>query len=213
MALNHFTSPPFHMTDFMARKGDFKDLGWDDNKRNDYVELLCITAAEHTIMGAGCGIFQKDYEAALPEDLRAKWIDPWYFCVYGMLSLVAGAESGFGKVVPRPLYFLFDNKPEFQFKALELFGVFKGAIEKNERDKDLFGDAAFGSRIRYAPLQAADLLVNVVNRRFKEMALRLPYKMEKPLDRLNRKGNIHIAFPDENMLRMYVEFLREEHPS
>src|SRR5713226_2931614 len=54
--LDNFGSPPFHMTEFMAREGDFKDLGWSDEKRNNYVELLCATAAEHTIMGAGCGV-------------------------------------------------------------------------------------------------------------------------------------------------------------
>src|SRR5216684_1547911 len=95
--LDNFGSPPFHMTEFMAREGDFKDLGWSDEKRNNYVELLCATAAEHTIMGAGCGVFQDDYERALPADLRAAWLDPYYFCIYGMLSIIEGAVRRLAK--------------------------------------------------------------------------------------------------------------------
>jgi hypothetical protein len=37
--LDNFESPPFHFTDFMSRDGDFKDLDWDDSKRNRYMEL------------------------------------------------------------------------------------------------------------------------------------------------------------------------------
>jgi len=83
--LDHFGSPPFHLTEFMARQGDFKDLGWSDDKRNEYIELLCGIAAEHTIMGVGCGIYESDYTRALPRDLRYAWRDPYYFCIYGML--------------------------------------------------------------------------------------------------------------------------------
>lgn len=45
--LDYFKSPPFHFTDFMSRKGDFskEKLNWSDKQRNDYLELLCITAA------------------------------------------------------------------------------------------------------------------------------------------------------------------------
>src|SRR5260370_30562077 len=111
-------------------------------------------------MGAGCGIFQDDYERALPADLREGWQDPYYFCIYGMLSIIRGAEARLGKTLPKPLYFLFEEKKKFAGAALRLFGDFK---DKYNQD-GLFGDAAFGSKKKYKPLQAADLLVSVVNR-------------------------------------------------
>jgi hypothetical protein len=42
------------------------------------------------------------------------------------------------------------------------------------------------------------------------MVFRLPYKMKKPLDRLNRRGDIFITFPDKEILQSYGDFLREE---
>lgn len=209
--LDNFESPPFHFTDFMARGGDYYGLDWSDQKRNDYLTVLCATAAEHTIAGFGCAIYQDDYERALPDELREAWIDPYYFCVYGMLSLVDGAgRRQFGVTLPRPLYFLFDEKKTFAGAALRLFADFKEVLVNTKSENaDLFGDAAFGSRKKYKPLQAADLLVGVVNRRFREMVFKLPYKMEKPLDRLARKRNMFVAFPNKKLLTQYVEFLRE----
>jgi Protein of unknown function (DUF3800) len=203
---NRFKSPPFHMTDFMSRKGDFKGLDWSDDKRNEYVELLCVTAAEHMIMGVGGCIFQDDYERGIPADLREKWKDPYYFCIYGTLALIADSERLFRKELPKPLYFLFDEKKKFSESALRLFFAFK----QQHNQTGIFGDAAFGSRKKYKPLQAADLLVWVVNRRFKEMVFKLPYKMRKPLDRLNRRGDVIISFPDEKKLQRYSDFLRKE---
>lgn len=210
--LDLFGSPPFHFTDFMSRGGDFANLEWSNSQRNDFIELLCVTAASHTIAGFGCGIYQDDYEKALPEDLREAWKDPYYFCIYGMLSLIEGAgRRNIGVSLPRPLYFLFEEKQAFSGAALRLFTEFKEVLEKtNSPNADLFGYASFGPKKSFKPLQAADLLVSVVNRRFKEMVFKLPSKMAKPLDRLNRKRNVFVAFPNKQLLAQYVEFLRED---
>jgi hypothetical protein len=203
--LDNFNSPPFHFTDFMSRQGDFKDLDWDDDKRNKYIELLCATAAEHTIMGCGACIFDEDYAQGIPQDLRQEWKDPYYFCLYGALSIIADAEKLFKKSLPRPLDFLFEEKPKFIGSAMELFAVFK----ERHSQQGLFGSAASGTK-ELKPLQAADLLVGVVNRRFKEMVFKLPYKMQKPLDRLNRRRDVIVSFPDKQILQRYADFLRRE---
>jgi hypothetical protein len=203
--LDTFGSPPFHFTDFMSRYGDFKGLDWSDDKRNDFITVLCATAAEHTIMGCGACIFEDDYLQGVPEHLREKWKDPYYFCIYGTLELIVSSQNLFNKILPKPLYFLFEEKRKFAQSALELFAAFKD----RQRDKGLFGSAAFGPK-DLKPLQAADLLVGVVNRRFKEMVFGLPYKMEKPLDRLNRRRDVIISFPDRAILQRFSEFLRSE---
>jgi len=53
-------------------------------------------------------------------------------------------------------------------------------------------------------------LVGIVNRRFKEMKFTLPYKMEKPLDRLYRRRDVLISFPTKEILQRHAEFLRRE---
>lgn len=208
--LCNFESPPFHFMDFMSRKGEFQGLDWSNDKRNSYMELLCATAAEHTIAGVGCAVFQDDYEHALPDDLRALWTDPYYFCIYGTLSLIEGMQRQVGIILPRPLCFLFEEKRGFAGAALRMFTEFKEILEQtNSPNAGLFGYAAFGPKRQFTPLQAADLLVGVINRRFREMVFKLPYKMQKPLDRLNRKGNLLISLPDKERLQQYVQFLRD----
>jgi hypothetical protein len=208
--LDLFKSPPFHFTDFMGRHGDFENLNWSDEKRNEYMELLCQTAAEHTITGVGCAIYDVDYKKGLPPELLRMWRDPYYFCVYGMLSLIEGMERKTRLVLPKPLYLLFEERKKFQGAALRMFTEFKEILEQTTSpNANLFAKAEFGVKKDYISLQAADLLVGVVNRRFKEMVFKLPYKMKKPLDRLNRKGHLIVAFPSEPHFRKYVQFLRD----
>jgi hypothetical protein len=204
--LRHFGSPPFHFSDFMARKGDYICLEWRNEKRNDYVAALAATAAEHTIMGCGTCIFEDDYVQGVPADLREKWKDPYYFCIWGTLALIADSETLFKKSLPKPLWVLFEEKDAFAGSALRLFSAFK----RQRNHSGLFGSAAFGAKKDFMPLQAADLLVSVVNRRFKEMVFKLDYKMQKPLDRLNRRRDVIVSFPDAAILQRFSEFLRVE---
>jgi Protein of unknown function (DUF3800) len=201
-----YGSPPFHFTDFMARRGDYICLEWCNTKRDDYIATLAATADEHTIMGCGVAIAEDDYVEGIPLDLREKWKDPYYFCIYGVLELIAYAEKRLNKVLPKPLYFLFEERKKFAESALKLFSIFKN----RPQHAGLFGYAAFGPKKEFIPLQAADLLVGVVNRRFKEMKFNLPYKMEKPLDRLFRSRDVFISFPTKEILQRYAEFLRTE---
>jgi hypothetical protein len=195
----------FHATDFLGRWGEFRN-DWVNDKRNQFMERLCAVAAEHTILGVGCGITDQDYEAALPDSLRDEWRSPYNFCVYGMLSLIRSLDANSRFSLPKPLYFLFDNRPKFEGEALRLYREYQGRYDPEEK---LFGDVAFGSRLKYKPLQIADLLVHVVNRRFKEMARAVPpeeSKMKKPLDILMRRGNVFISFPTKELMQEYQEF-------
>jgi len=88
--------------------------------------------------------------------------------------------------LPRPLHFFFEERKKFAGAALQLFREFKA----KSTNADLFGSAKFGSNVKFKPLQAADLLVGIVNRHFKEQVFDLPYRMRKPLDRLNRRKNL-----------------------
>lgn len=197
----------FHATDFLGRWGEFRN-DWDNDKRNQFMERLCAVAAEQTILGVGCGITEQDYdyEAALPKSLRDEWRSPYNFCVYGMLSLIRSLDANSRFSLPTPLYFLFDNKPKFEGEALRLYRDYQSRCDPHEK---LFGDIAFGSRLKYKPLQIADLLVHIINRRFKEMARAIPpeqSKMKKPLDILMRRGNVFISFPTKELMQEYQEF-------
>jgi len=130
------------------------------------MERLCTIASERPILGAGCAISQRDWETGLPDSLREEWKDPYYFCIYGMLSLIRSKALRDRASLPLPLFFLFDNKPKFEGAALKIYREYQRAHDPKE---DIFDGIAFGSRKKYKFLQIADLLVGVINRRFEEM--------------------------------------------
>jgi hypothetical protein len=63
------TEPVFHTTYFIARKRQFKN-DWSDEKRDEFMELLTLTASEHTIAGVACCVDEKEYERVLLMTLK-----------------------------------------------------------------------------------------------------------------------------------------------
>jgi len=117
--LDSFKVSELHLTDFLARKAEFQN-DWSNGKRNLFMERLCTIASEQPIMGAGCAISQRDWETGLSDSLRDEWKDPYYFCLYGMLSLIRSKALRDRASLPLPLFFLFDNKPKFEGAALKI---------------------------------------------------------------------------------------------
>lgn len=208
--LDTFGVSELHFTDFMAREEEFKN-DWDDPKRNRFMERLCTIASQRPICGVGAGIRQKDWEIGLEPNLRAEWKDPYYFCIYGMLSLIRTKFlRDLRAQLPLPLYFLFDNKPRFEGAALKLYREYQAEHDPKE---EIYDGIAFASRKKYKALQMADLLVGVINRRFEEMVHRIQpesSRMKKPLDLLTKK-EIAVAFPTAAMLKEFSEFA-QRHP-
>jgi hypothetical protein len=208
-ALDVFKMPEFHLTDFMAREKKFKN-DWSDSKRDSFIERLCTIASLRPVMGIGCAISQRDWETVLSETLRTEWKDPYYFCIYGMLSLIRTTVlMDRSTALPLPLFFLFDNKPKFEGAARKVYREYQ---QEHDPKEEIFDGIAFGSRKKYKSLQIADLLVGVINRRFEEMVHRVDpesSKMKKPMDLLFKK-KILIAFPDTQKLKEFADFARRQ---
>jgi len=204
--LDHFGVSELHFTDFMAREDEFKN-DWSDSQRDEFMERLCTIASQRPIMGVGCAIRQHDWVNGLESELRDEWKDPYYFCIYGVLSLIRSYAVQGKIALPLPLFFLFDNKPKFEGAALKLYREYQAA---HDPDGKIFGDLAFGSRKKYKPLQIADLLVGVINRRFAEMIHKIQpdsSKMKKPLDLLTKRP-IATTFPMAKDLKEFKDFVQ-----
>lgn len=211
--LDSFNVSEFHMTDFMARQKEFKN-DWPDSKRNSFMEQLCTIASERPIIGVGCAISQDDWEGGLSESSRNEWKDPYYFCLYGVLSVirtialtkrVSDTKTVRPIDLPAPLFFLFDNTPKFQGAAVAVYREYQQAYDSKGT---LFGGIDFGSRKKYKCLQIADLLVGVTNRRFAEMTHHVEpelSKMKRPLDLLGKKPLL-ISFPTSDLLKQFAQF-------
>ena len=202
--LDSFKVSELHLTDFLSREAEFKN-DWSNEKRNLFMERLCTIASQRPIFGVGCAITQHDWETGLAASVREEWKDPYHFCIYGLLSLIRTKVLRDRASLPLPLFFLFDNKPKFEGAALKLYRDYQ---QEYDPDEQIFGDLAFGSRKKYKPLQAADLLVGVINRRFEEMTHGIGpelSKMKKPMDLLFKK-EIAITFPTAEKLKEFADF-------
>jgi hypothetical protein len=146
----------------------------------------------------------------LSDSLRDEWQDPYYFCIYGMLSLIRLKVLRDPTTLPIPLFFLFDNKPKFEGAALKLYREYQ---QEHDPQEEIFDRIAFGSRKKHKPLQTADLLVGVINHRFEEMTRGVGpelSKMKKPMDVLFKK-EIAITFPTAELLKEFADFA-QRHP-
>jgi hypothetical protein len=191
---------------FLARQKEFKN-DWSDAKRNLFMERLCTVASQRPILGVGAAISQSDWEGGLSKSLRDEWKHPYYFCIYGMLSLIrTKVLRDRSSSLPVPLFFLFDDKPKFEGAARTLYREYQSSYDPKEQ---IFGGMDFGSRKKYKPLQIADLLVGVINKRFEEMTQAVDPELSKikQLDLLFKK-EIAISFPTAELLRQFPEFAR-----
>lgn len=198
------TEPFFHMTTFIARQKQFNN-DWSDAKRDDFMELLTTTAAEHTVTGVTCCVDEAEYKRTLPTDIRSEFREPYFFCVWGVLSALAGLETRFHIVLPdEPLWFLFDRRE----KAVELASrIFYTA--KRLRANQVFGEMGFGEMWKTPQLQAADLLTYEAVRRSLEERHNPTIPLRKSLQVLGRKKNLYFVHFDEERLKRYVELVRE----
>jgi len=203
--LNHWKVKCFHATDFLGRWGEFKN-GWSDNERTEFITRLAYIASEHTTLGIGCAIRQDEYDRAIPASVQAYFgKDAYGFCLYTILVMLLNFEESSRARLPKPLYVLFDRKPEFQGTALRIYEDLK----KSDSDPaGVIGDFGFGGKERYPQLQAADLLVYETTRGYIEQ-IRQEGWSHPVIDLLNRKHNLMIVKPTEALLQKYIEFLEE----
>jgi hypothetical protein len=198
------TEPFFHMTDFIARKEQFKN-DWSDSKRDSFIELLTGIASDHTVTGVACCIDIDEYRRVLPDDVQDKFREPYFFCVWGVLSALSGLEDRFPIVLPnKPLWFLFDRKKKATKLASEIFYTVKEL-----RANHVLGEMGFGAMWNTPQLQAADLLTYEAIRRSLEERDDPERPRRKSLQRLDRKGNLHFIHLNEDRLKRYIELVRE----
>lgn len=198
------TEPFFHMTDFIARKKQFAN-DWPDQKRDEFMELLTMTASEHTVVGVSCSVDEDEYRRVLPADAQAAFREPYFFCVWGVLSALSGMESRFQITLPnKPLWFLFDRKKKAVQLASSVFYT-----TKTLRANNVLGDMGFGEMWRTPQLQAADLLTYEAVRRALAERHDASAPLRKSLQRLGRRGNLYLIQLDEEQLNRYVELVRE----
>jgi hypothetical protein len=198
------THPFFHTTDFIAREKQFKN-DWSNTKRDEFMELLTLTASEHTVCGVSCCVIEQEYDHALPKDIKDQWREPYFFCVWAVLSALVGLERHFTITLPKPLWFLFDRKKKAVKFAGEIFHLMKSVNDP----KHVLGEMGFGEMWRTPQLQAADLLVYEMVRRTLDEHHDPKLPLRKSAEKLARKGSLVFINMNTERLERYVQFVRE----
>jgi hypothetical protein len=198
------TEPFFHTTDFITRHKQFAN-DWPDSKRDEFMELLTMTASEHTVVGVACCVDEKEYLRVLPDDVKTQFREPYFFCIWGVLSALAGLEDRSRIILPdKPLWFLFDRKKKAVRLASTIFNT-----TKTLRANQVLGEMGFGEMWNTPQLQAADLLTYEAVRRSLEERHDPTTPIRRSLQRLRRKGNLYFIHLDEERLRRYVQLVRD----
>lgn len=199
--------PYFHTTDFLARKPPFQN-DWSNDRRNEFMERITVTASEYPILGVGAALVCDEYERLFPSDIQEGWRDPRLFAFHTLLAWLHGTITAPDSVlsVPKPLHFLIERQRGFVGNAIELFLAIKQKFDAT----GLFGEIQQGDAITYPPLQAVDVLAYEATRKLVEGEYNPEAEMRKPFAVLNRKNNIMPLELREDMLNAYVEFLRED---
>lgn len=196
----------FHFSEFMARKGEFKN-DWTNEQRNEFMERLCATVSDNIIIGLASSVFRSDYEREVPQRLQEQIKHPYYFGLYTCLWQVLTMEEIVKRVkLSKPIEFLFDRKKGYEGFASAIYYAIKEQFEKLGRDTG-FGDMGFGGKEKDKPLQAADLFVGVVSRnrlRASRKGSLLETDMEKSLLTLGKSGRLLIANAGPPELKKFV---------
>lgn len=214
--LRHFKVPPdgkdghnqpfMHMTDFLARKEQFRN-DWGVEKRNDFMERVTMTISEHTVVGVSVSVIDSQFERILPSDAQGFWREPYFFCLWGVLTTLMGMEEHYeGMVLPSPFWFLFDPKP----KAQRFAGALFSAVKVLNKTPEKFGQMGFGEMWRTPEIQAADILAYESVRRRCDREQNPKSAIRKSLQTLVRKQRVLLIEMEEANLARYVEFVRRK---
>lgn len=140
-----------HMRSLIPLQGDYKDLGWDTEKRNavlaDFIKIIRETGP----VGFGVGVdanYWRQIRKQLPEDASVQ-----KFCFARILKMVI---TRLQRAAPREFVMMvFDADREF---AATRFNTLSEILAMDATVRQYITAITFASPIVYAPLQAADVL-------------------------------------------------------
>ena len=160
---NFFKRPirVFHSSDSANLRGEFK--GWSPEDRDAIVVHLTRCLRESSLGGMAAGINMRDFNEALSgrPDLVDLFGSPYITCFQWVVQQIVDlADNAHGH---QTLAF-FHEQNDFQVEALKAFEWVRQSRKNHRGDMAI----AFGSKERYVPLQAADMLAYEANKRLRD---------------------------------------------
>lgn len=214
-AMHLYCVEDFHMTDFEGHYKEFRDNNyWTPDIRLRLIERACEISRDTTTLGLGFAVSRKQYESALPSFVQSDLRHPYFYCLYGCMSLLVNWQRDDRIRALKPINFLLDHKPgRFRFGsamisweafATELYQRVKEGIDS---EGEILGELTFGKRQDYPQLRAADLLAFEARRWREEQLKEISRPLRKSMQSLLRKQNLLIAFQTKVRLENFIRII------
>ena len=159
--LLEFQIPYFHMNECAHFRGPFE--GWTESRRKDLLGRLAFTITTTAGWSLSCSIPMKDYNEVVPEWMRKRLVNPYFFCVWACFPIVFRCYRG-GKISGERIDFVFDHKAGAAGEARKILQFQRGAPLLTEDEKKALGSVRFDDDCKVLPLQAADYLAYEVRK-------------------------------------------------
>jgi len=185
-------------------EGEFD--GWlrtdADEKRNALIDVVVKLAAKGEIREYSSTIRWDDYNSSVTGGLRAAYPNPYFFCVHGIVSLIAKAyikESG--EPPHDRVAYVFDEQGVIETQMAEQYHHVRQTVDS--LIAGTMGYFGFDDDKLCPPLQVADLIAYHARRDFLQPAIdKGQQRPEVKALRENTRGEIAIWNPDK--LRAFV---------
>jgi hypothetical protein len=156
---------PFHMSHCVSGRGAFAHI--DEDGRLKMQERMIRTINGLDVQAYGASVIRGDHQkvvATLQPNQTLR--DPWFLAFEGGIAAMMKASSEAGK--PHSITSVFDRQEEFSIRAHQLYN---DILATDLPYVDRLGSLSFSPKDKVAALQAIDLIVNEINRRWEECYL------------------------------------------
>jgi len=187
----------YHATDAAACQGEFK--GWTPDQVIELPKRALPIIPRYTEMGVAIGIQMQDFEVALKgrPTLRKQLGSPYGACLHWVMATILKHKAENDN---REQIAFFHETNHYRGEALETFAH----MEEIYNPQGARMTFAFGSKEKYVPLQAADILAFEANKRVR----RSDTPNRRALDALApHSGRLEVKVYDRRNLPWLVERL------
>ena len=178
--LDRYSLSVFHASEWESLYGEFQ--GWSLDKKISCIRELIAVIANHEIIGIHSAISLRDYEQLFPLDSEDS---PYFLCFQsciGEIAIFAGEQQ-------EDVAFIFDQKPEVEYRAMRLFNFAK--THDDWLDRQWLGTITFADKRKFLPLQAADGLAYEGFKHFENEITNSGRAIRKPLDLIRKSKTLY----------------------
>src|SRR5271157_1125684 len=168
--------PYIHMREFIPLKGVYRNLNWDNTRRDEVLAEFIDLIREHVIAGFGIGVDAK-YFRSMSKDVKRELGDPHMFCFQRILRVVVKKLRSVG--YEGTMSPIFDDCEQYSTRCYRMWSRWR--VKEPDFGR-LVPSITFADDKVYAPLQAADILAWESHKQLKQEAAN--YKPRKQFERL-----------------------------